>query len=180
MYGNYRANLAQIEAEVQNSRYYKIQADLVRTATYREAEIASSRYEARKGAQISAVFKGGADLSGSTAAIVASTIAQKADELSAIKQKGEADFILASLRQQNSNQKIADLADPTNNILQSASIGLGAAAKTNNFGLTDGRAKGGTTDGSTYKSHISGGWNTMSGNSGTTGYGLGGNYNFKY
>lgn len=173
IYGNYQANMAQADAEVQNARYYGIQADLVKTATFREAEITASRYEARKGAQISAIFKGGADLSGSTAAIVANTIAQKAGELSAIKQKGEADFILARLRQKNSLAQADQLSDPMNNLLQSATIGLSSASKIGSFGLTDGRGGGDT---SMFKTHTTGSWSSMSGNSG--GYNLGGEYKF--
>jgi len=122
LFGNLRANYAQAEAEAQNAAYYEDQANFVKEAMFREGEIAAVNYEARKGAQISAVFRGGADLSGSAAGIVAETIAQKSEELTAIRSKGELDFKLAKLRQRTSENAARELKDPLNNLLQGATI----------------------------------------------------------
>lgn len=122
IFGNLKANYAQADAEEQNAKYYREQAEFVQDSMFREGEIAASRYEARKGQQISAIARGGADLSGSAAAIVANTIAQKADELKAIKRKGELDYNLAVLRARNSENSAKELRDPMTAILQGATI----------------------------------------------------------
>lgn len=122
IFGNLQANYNQALAEEKNAQFYKEQADFVLDSTFRESEIAKGAYEARKGQQISAIYRGGADLSGSAAAIVANTIAEKADELAAIKRKGELDYKLAILRSRNAASSAKELRDPVNNILQSATI----------------------------------------------------------
>ncbi len=132
VFGNMSANAAQAEAELKNARYFGEQAEFVKESMFREGVMAAQKYEAAKGRQISAVFKGGADLSGSAAGIVAETIARKSEELVAIKKKGELDYKLAKLRQRQAEETASSLKDPFNNIMQSAGPVLsfaGAAMK---------------------------------------------------
>jgi hypothetical protein len=122
IFGNLRANALQAESELRNARYYEDQANFVRDAMARESMLASARYEATKGAQISAALRGGADISGSVAGIIADTVAKKALELKAIKSKGELDYKLAVMRGRSSREAAAQLKDPMMNILQSATL----------------------------------------------------------
>ncbi len=170
IFGTLRANMAQAEAEIRNARYYEEQANFVKDAMFREGQIASARYEARKGAQVSAAARGGADISGSVAGIIAETVAQKALELKAIKQKGELDWKLASMRGEMSRDTAAQLRDPMNNLLQSATIltknvSSNAEAGSALFNLLGGQER------STYTSNVnSGALTPMSTSRGDTGY----------
>lgn len=151
IFGNLQANYNQALAEEKNAEYYREQAEFVKESMFRESQLASDAYESVKGRQVSAIAKGGADLSGSAAAIVADTIAKKGEELAAIKRKGELDWKLATLRQRNSENAARELRDPVNNILQSATIltkNLSSNAEAGNmiFSSLGGKVRGNSGD----------------------------------
>lgn len=129
MYGQYQANLSQARAEIINAKYYQDQADFARAAQYRQADIASRAYSARIGMQASAFAKGGVDISGSAAGMIAETAAQKVDELQAIKLKGDMEYRLAILRSRGAQTRADELTDPVNNLMQAGTILTGNFAK---------------------------------------------------
>ena len=176
IFGTLKANYAQAEAEIRNARFYEEQASFVKDSMFREGQIASARYEARKGAQISAAAYGGAEISGSVAGIIAETVAQKALELKAIKQKGELDFKLASMRGRMSADTAAQLRDPLNNILQAATILTKNTANNAEAGSGLFSALGGQERPSSYTSNISGSVEPMSVQNGTGYLGFKGSY----
>ncbi len=132
--GGYKANLDQAEAELRNEAFYKKQATLSTAAAFREMHIAGVRYTATKGAQLSAYAKGGVDISGSAAEVIASTLADKVDEIESIRLKGTMDYTLAMSRARLSGSTAASLRDPVNNLLQAGGTVMGAAAKGSDSG----------------------------------------------
>ena len=78
VYGQYKANMDQAEAEIQNSIFYEKQAQFALQSQFRQEALASREYEFRKGAQLSAYGKGGVDISGTAGGVVAETLAKKA------------------------------------------------------------------------------------------------------
>lgn len=134
--GNYQANLAQSKLELQNSIFYKDQAEFAYQAGIRETDIAQRRYTSLQGAQKSAYARGGVDISGSAASVVADTVAQMHSELKAIDLKTKMDFSLAIQRSRNAEQNAAQLSDFGYNAFQAGGTLLGNATK----GIDNGRA----------------------------------------
>jgi hypothetical protein len=163
VYGNLKANYDQAQAELQNAKFYEDQAQFALDAQFRAESITARNYEARKGAQISAYAKGNVDLSGSAAVTIAETVAEKAEELSAIQKKGAMDFKLARARSRMASQHAADLQDPMNNLMQASGTVLTNAASYKAAGgsFSSGSSGGTGADGSMFKSHITGEWEPM-------------------
>ncbi len=132
--GQYQANMAQAKAELQNADYYRAQADFVRQAQFRQADITAREYTARKGLQVSAYAKGNVDLSGSAATVVAATLAEQVEELTAIKQKGELDYKLAIMRSRQSTQQAETLSSFEYNFFQSGGTLLSGLARASDNG----------------------------------------------
>lgn len=128
VYGQYKANVDQAQAEIENAQFYQEQADFARAAQSRQEQIISTDYSRLFGAQKSAYGKGGVDISGSAAGVVAATTAAKVSELLAARKKGELDVKLAVLRGQQSQDVANRLNDPGYNTLQAATTVLGVAA----------------------------------------------------
>jgi hypothetical protein len=129
VYGQYKANMDQAEAEIQNSIYYEKQAQFALQSQFRQEDLAKREYEFRKGAQVSAYGKGNVDISGSAAGVVAETLAQKVEELNAIKQKGTMEFTLARSRSQQSQKQADTLRSFEYNALQAGGTILGNASR---------------------------------------------------
>lgn len=118
IYGQYSANQAQSEQERQNAEFYDEQAKFAREAMFRQSAIASQEYEFRKGAQFSAYAKGGVDISGSAAVVLADTLANKVEELTAIKRKGGMEVKLAHMRANQSRDQADTLSSFEYNFTQ--------------------------------------------------------------
>lgn len=116
--GQYRANLAQAKAELQNAEYYEDQAAFVQAATTRQSLIAERQYGQLQGAQLGAYAKGGVDISGSAASVIAETAARKIEEITAIRYKGQLDYKLAKLRAGQARETSETLSDPGYNLMQ--------------------------------------------------------------
>lgn len=128
--GNYTANLARARQETANALFYREQAEFAKAAMFRELQIADREYTMRKGAQVSAAARGGADVgSGSISATISATAAQRIEELIAIKRKGTLDFRLASLRGQLAGESAKTLRSDEFNFLQAGSTLLTAGAR---------------------------------------------------
>lgn len=128
VFGQYKANMDQAAAEIQNAKFYEWQANFAKEAQFRQAELASAQYEFRKGAQLSAYGKGGVDISGSAAGVIAETAAAKISELIAIKRKGDLEFNLASARARQSRGRAEQLQSLEYNLLQGGTTVLSSAA----------------------------------------------------
>ena len=116
--GAFYANFQRAQQESENAAYYRDQAKFANEAMLRETAIAEREYTYKLGSQVSAAARGGVDISGSISGTIASTAAQKIEELIAIRRKGGLDFKLASLRGEAS-QNVADtLKSGQYNILQ--------------------------------------------------------------
>jgi len=124
IFGQYSANYSQAQAEIQNAQFYKEQADFAWQSSIRQANIASREYEARKGAQISAFAKGGVDMSGSAASVIADTLSARSEELMAIERKGQIEFKLARSRGRQAEGQAALLQDPIYNATQAGTTAL--------------------------------------------------------
>jgi len=120
--GNYQSNISQSRAELQNARFYKEQADFASASMFRSIYLTERRFEAAKGAQISAYAKGGVDLSGSAAAMIADTVSSKIEEVNAVRLKGKMEVNLALMRSKQAQTTGEALADPMNNMIQAGSI----------------------------------------------------------
>lgn len=129
VFGQYRANLDQAQAELENEQFYEWQANFAKQAQFRQADLASAQYEFRKGAQLSAYAKGGVDISGSAAGVVAETAAAKIAELNAIKRKGDLEYGLAIARARQSAGRAEQLQSFSYNALQAGTTVLGSAAR---------------------------------------------------
>jgi hypothetical protein len=168
VYGNLKANYDQAQAELQNAKFYEEQAQFSLDAQFRAESITARNYESRKGAQISAYAKGNVDLSGSAAVTIAETVAEKAEELSAIQKKGAMDFKLARARSRMAEAHARELQDPMNNLMQAGGTALTNAASYKaaggNFDMGGGSTSGGSSpgwSGSSYYNHIKGDWDRM-------------------
>ena len=151
IFGQLQANMAQARQEIENAKFYEEQAKFALEAMHRQEDIASRQYEARKGAQVSAYAKGGVDLSGSAALTIAETVAQKAEELSAIKRKGELDYKLAKLRARSSQAQGEMLQSTEYNFMQAGGTALTAYAQAGAPGFGKGKT-GATTGGHSFSS----------------------------
>lgn len=120
IWGQYSANQAQAEQERQNAAFYDEQAKFAQESALRQSALASQEYEFRKGAQFSAYAKGGVDISGSAAVVLADTLANKVNELNAIKRKGEMEVKLARMRGAQSSDQADMLSSPGYNLLQTS------------------------------------------------------------
>lgn len=121
IFSRYQANKAQAAAEMQNAAFYQDQATFARQAGLREANLAANRYAQLQSAQVSKAAKGGVDVAaGSMAVTIGQTIADRAEELVAIKRKAELDYKLASLRGLQSGEQAATLGSDGYNIMQGA------------------------------------------------------------
>lgn len=118
MYGTFQANIAQARAERQNRDFYNQQAEFAQEATFREAELSRRNYARARGLQLSAFAKGGVDISGSAASVIAGTFAKEIEEQTAIKRKGDLDYRLARLRGAQSAEKADTLESFGYNFLQ--------------------------------------------------------------
>jgi hypothetical protein len=127
--GQYQANMAQAKQELANAEFYKMQADFAKEAEFRAAALAAKNYEYTKGAQVSAYAKGGVDISGSAAGVVAQTMADKVSELLAIKRKGDIEYKLAYSRARQSEKQAATLQDTWYNLQQAGGTTLTSAAQ---------------------------------------------------
>lgn len=159
--GQLRSNLDQAKSELQNAAFYKEQADFAWDASLREADLSRERYTQAGGAQVSAYARGGVDISGSAASVAAGTYANMANELGAIRRKGELDFKLAMARSRNAEQNAGNLKDFGYNLLQAGGTVLsnyaksidngsapsfsGGSAKTDSVPQSSGFAGGGST-----------------------------------
>lgn len=173
IYGNLKANYDQSQAELANAKFYEDQAEFAREAQFRAEAITSRQYEARKGAQISAYAKGNVDISGSAALVIAETLAEKAEELTAIQKKGDIEFRLAMARSRMATSNAQQLVDPVNNILQAGSTLLTSAAKYKEAGGVfsfEKESSGGSNptghsgpyqNNSMFKTHTTGEWDYM-------------------
>lgn len=135
VFGQYKANMDQADAEMQNAQFYGKEADFALESQFRQSALTSREYEYRAGAQTSAYAKGGVDVgSGSAATTQAATLSQKMLELNAIEKKGNMEFTLARLRQHNAENMATTLRDPFTNILQGGTTVLTNAARYSNSG----------------------------------------------
>lgn len=132
MMGQYGANIERAIAEKANADYYRQQAEFEQAATVRELRIAKSQYDYRLGSQVSAAARGGADISGSVLNTIANTMAQRAEELIAIKQKGALGLNLANMRKGQSEQTASMLGSAGYNLTQAATTGVSNYTQTLN------------------------------------------------
>lgn len=127
-FGQMQANMAQADAEVRNSKFYREQADFAQAAGIRQAQLADQQYTKLEGDQISAYAKGGIDISGSAAGVIANTASEKIKELQAIKLKTDLDYKLARSRSFESMRNAENLRDPMTNLMQAGGAVLGSGA----------------------------------------------------
>ena len=128
VYGNYQANMAQAKAELLNAEFYKQQADFVKQAEFRQSAITAAEYEYKRGAQVSAYAKGNVAIGGSVSGVLAESLARKVDELTAIKQKGDLEYTLASARAKQSAEMADRLQSFGYNLTQAGTTTLTNAA----------------------------------------------------
>jgi hypothetical protein len=129
MYNEYTGNLSQAKSEIENAQFYEAQAEYAREAMSRESQLAKKKYASIYGAQLGALAKGGVSVSeGSSIGTMANTIAQKAEELIAIRKKGELDYSLAKGRASQARKQASTLKDPFYNVLQASGTALTAYA----------------------------------------------------
>lgn len=127
-FGQLISNFQQADAERRNAEFYQYQADYARESAIRQEVLANRNYTKLSGAQLSAYAKGGVDISGSAASVVAETFTRKLEEMYAIKQKGELEYKLAYLRSQEAKRTADRLTDPLFNILQFGGTALTSGA----------------------------------------------------
>ena len=125
VYSNFQANQNQASAELQNARFYELQAQFAKEAMSRESQLAKKKYTAAIGAQKGAYAKAGVSLSeGSSLSTIADSIASQVEELSAIRKKGEMDIQLAKGRAAQARGMASTLSSPLYNLTQAASTAL--------------------------------------------------------
>jgi hypothetical protein len=135
VYGDYKANKAQSEAEKANSMFYMEQADFAKVATERELSIYQEQAAEFLGQQTSAIAKGGVALTGSPLLAMADTKYRAAREEEAIRIDGAAKVREASLKAGLSAKQANAISSSTG--LQAASTsltGLGSAYATSQSG----------------------------------------------
>lgn len=130
MAGQYGANLAQAEAELQNARFYAKQKDLATTAYVANLTKEAVQYNYQRGRVVSAIAGGGADVgSGSSAIKVAALAARNIAAVAQIKEQSMLDIELASRRAMRSEETAATLKSPGYNALQAGATALTAYAQ---------------------------------------------------
>lgn len=129
VYSTYQANQAQARSELDNAKFYEMQAQYARDAMSREAQLARRKYSAAIGAQTGAFAKSGIMLGkGSSLGVVANTLANQMQELEAIRTKGEMEAALAMGRATQARRVSETLGSPLYNIGQAAGTALTAYA----------------------------------------------------
>lgn len=119
IFSQWAANMSQAQAEAQNARFYREQADYAIFSMKREMDLASREYEFQYGKVTSAYAGAGVDVgSGSAADNIARVAANQIQELAAIKKKGEMSYRLASSRARRSSQLADTLQNPMFNLTQ--------------------------------------------------------------
>ena len=125
MAGQYGANLAQAEAELQNARFYAKQKDLATTAYVANLTKEAVQYNYQRGRVVSAIAGGGADVgSGSSAIKVASLAARNLAAVAQIKEQSMLDIELARSRAARSTDMATTLKSPGYNALQAGTTAL--------------------------------------------------------
>ena len=128
IYGQYKANQAQADAEEQNAAFLREQAKFFQRAGDREERIHEQQSKHLFGEQVGAYARGGVDIgSGSALAVLAGSKANAMEEAGAIRSETELRTRLALLRAQQADETAAQLRDPMNNFLQGAGTALGAS-----------------------------------------------------
>lgn len=119
IFGRWQANLAQAEAEMQNSRWLKEQAAFAQEATEREEAIFQKESESLLAEQVGSFAKNGIELSGSALDALNETENQISMEIEAIRQNGEMQMREALLKANSSRNNATQLSSLQNNLLQS-------------------------------------------------------------
>lgn len=135
IFSQWMANLDQAQAEYENAKFYKEQADAARYQMNRELDIADREYEYRKGATIGAEAASGVDVgSGSSVNNIAAVAAAKIKELSAIKIQGDLQIKLSRMRAARSSSIGDTLSSTQYNLTQGATTLIGNYTKSEGFG----------------------------------------------
>lgn len=143
VYGNYRANMDQADAEAKNANFYREQAHNFELATQRELKIHQRESNMLFGRQVGAYASAGVKLSSGSALDVLMYSRKSAiEEDYAIQREGDSRVRLAMLRAEQADQTAASLRDPMNNAMQAAGPILSAAGNYTGNG-TSSKAKTG-------------------------------------
>jgi len=128
-YGNYKANMAQSEAERANAAFYEEQAEFARQAGLREEELYKDQSEEFIGRQISQAGKGGAEMSGSALLAFGDSKLRQIKETEAIKFDSAAKVREALLKAGASRKTATSLTSWENMFLPPAGQALGTATQ---------------------------------------------------
>jgi len=131
--GQYGANLAQAEAELQNAKFYARQKDLAITAYGANLQKEAVQYNYQRGRTISAFAGGGADVgSGSASLHIANLAARNLASVAQIKEAAMVDIELAGHRARRSEEMAGTLSSFGYNALQAGATALTSYANYKN------------------------------------------------
>lgn len=127
IYGNYRANMDEAQAEAQNAAWMREQQEMIRKSTEREIGIYSRDASAQIAAMESAFAKSGISMEGSAMELRQQNEILKNLEIDAITQQGQMQLREASLKIGASERKQSQLTSGFNNAIQAIAIGVPGA-----------------------------------------------------
>jgi len=129
MYGQWRANQDQADAEAANAAFLREQAAFFAEAGRREELLQDRESKRLFGNQVSAYAAAGVDIgSGSALAVLAESRANAVEETAAIQKETDLRVRLALLRAQQADSTAKNLRSFKNNALQLGGTALGGAA----------------------------------------------------
>ena len=129
IYGQWKANKAQADAERQNASFYKEQADFAEAALGRELAIYEEQTQEFRAGQIAGYGTSGVDLSGSPLLVLATTTARAEGEKDAMRANTAMQFREAMLKAGASLEQANRLGSFANNALPAFGTALGAATQ---------------------------------------------------
>ena len=136
--GQIASNWSQAQAEKRNADFYREQAAYARLAQQRAEALAEVEFTAGIGQQISSYAASGVDMSGSAAITVGASVKALADEIWAIRKKGDIEVKLASMRGDSAEQRAETLNSIGYNAIQGAGTLLSAYGKKSGSSKTSG------------------------------------------
>jgi hypothetical protein len=129
--GQRKADKAEAQAHRENANFQIEQANLIKKASEKEADVFKARGEEFIGEQRSAFAKAGVEMSGSALLQVAQSQRKIKDELGSIREEGLRNANVALNSAAESNRRANALSDPSMQQLQTAGTlltGFGGAA----------------------------------------------------
>jgi hypothetical protein len=127
IYGNYKANMDEANAERQNQIWMKEQADFIKKSTERELGIYDRESQNQMAALENAFAKSGISMEGSALSLRQQEEFKRLNELDAISQQGSFQMREAFLKISSSEKKQAALTSGFNNFTQAVAIGVPGA-----------------------------------------------------